>query len=96
MQTTIFSSFSKNYINVVNLCPSTVEKVGGVMAEPLLAPSFATCVLRGNKEGCMQLPVHQREGTIYHVNNLLFPWQLAISITFRMFPQYKLCVLSTT
>lgn len=96
MRTSISSSdfLHKNYINVHNLCPSTAERweVGGVAAEPLGVPSFAPYVLGGNEVCCVQLPVHHREGTVYHVNNLLFPWQLATGITFRIFPRYKLCV----
>lgn len=98
MRTSISSSVChcKNLHKCAGPLPEHCREVGGVAAEPLLVPSFATCVLDGNEECCMQLPVHQREGTVYHVNNLLFPWQLATSMTFRIFPQYKLCVLYTT
>lgn len=45
---------------------------GGVAAEPLLVPP--ACILDGTEACCMQLPAHQREGTVYQGNHVLFLW----------------------
>lgn len=65
----------KNYISVCSLCLNAAEcwEAVGVGAELLLGPSFAARMLGGSEVCCLQLPHHQREGTVHQVNNLLFP-----------------------